>query len=72
MGGPRQPVSDTREQILALCRRDFLSVVEIAGAIGKSQHTIRAHFVYKMAREGLLVTEKPLGTKYGQAYKTAK
>lgn len=60
-----------REKILNLCRKEFMSSSYIADYIGMSLNTIRAHYLYPMARDGLLERKLPEGAKRGQAYKAA-
>ncbi len=62
---------EIRKKILKLCSRDFHTTTELAESLGKSVNTIRAHYVYQMVREGLLVTMLPTGSRNGQKYKAA-
>lgn len=62
---------DVRESILSLCRDDFRQVGELATLLGKSVHTVRAHYVYPMVRAGLLTPKLPQGSRTKQAYRTA-
>jgi ATP-dependent DNA helicase RecG len=59
------------DKILELCKDDYLSVSKIAEKLEMSKHTIRAHYIYPMANEGLLKMKFPKGTRMGQAYKKA-
>lgn len=69
---PSEPQKKSRQRedpraveaaIFAACRGKFLTAKEIAEAIGKPFHSVRAYYVYRMAREGSLETQQIDGTK---------
>jgi len=72
MKDSKSPQDVLREQILAICRKKYLSLGEIAHLLEKNKHTIRAGYIYPMVKEGLLEQEHPAGTKSTQRYKSSK
>jgi DNA-binding transcriptional regulator GbsR (MarR family) len=57
-------ISDNaRKQILRLCKKRPMTPSELAEALGKSVNTVRAYYVYPMAREGLLVPTHEQGKR---------
>jgi len=69
MKSTKSPQEKLRKKILALCKNDFLSLREITAAVGRSEHTVRAGYIYPMVKEGLLIQKMPPGTKTWQKYK---
>ncbi len=51
--------SELQEKILKLCNKDYLTVAELAEALGRSVNTIRAHYVYPLVRQGKLMPLYP-------------
>ena len=68
----RSSTEETRLTILKLCRRDYLSPREIALRLGKPVNTVRAHYIYPMVRDGLLVSKDPTQITHKRGYKSAR
>lgn len=64
MARSTKTADETREKILKLCAKGYLTPMQVAEALGMLVNSVRSYYVYKMAAEGLLV-------KAGQTYKKA-
>ena len=53
---PKSVIEDT---IVALCQDRFLSVHELAAALNRLPHTLRNHYLGRMARSGRLDLRYP-------------
>lgn len=62
-------VDAVRAQILKLCAKEFKTPAELAMSLDMSVNTVRANYVYKMVREGLLVKLYKGSRRNGQAYR---
>ncbi len=71
MARSTRTADEARAQILKLCAKEFRTPRQLADALGKSVHTVRAYYVYRMVSEGLLVTRLEPGSRHGQAYRKA-
>jgi hypothetical protein len=61
--------AEIKKKIMKVCRDRFMTRGEISKALSININTLRAEYLYHMARSGELRLAKPLGTKFGQAYK---
>lgn len=62
---------DTKAQILALCKGQYLTAKELAQRIGKNHRYLSNNFIYPLVREGQLRPQFPSTRRKDQAYITA-
>lgn len=55
--------------IIGLCKEGYVSPSAIAKVLDLSVHTVRAHYVYPLVKEGKLVAKYPPPRRCNQAYK---
>jgi ATP-dependent DNA helicase RecG len=70
--GDKSQADPVREAILEACRETYLTIKEIAKAIGRSPGKLRRDHIYPMVSEGLLVPKFKSPKHPKQAYTTAK
>lgn len=63
---------ETKRKILKVCQGKFLTRSEISEKLKINVNTLRGEYLYYMVRSGELQPAKPIGTKFGQAYKTKR
>ena len=55
-------------KILSFCKNDFKQLKEIAEHLDMNKHTLRAHYLYRLRKEGKLVVPKS-AERNGMKYK---
>jgi hypothetical protein len=69
MQSPRDIVEN---KIRKACEKEFRSLGELSDILTMNKHTLRAHYLYPMARSGQLVREPQPPAKRMVKYKSAE
>ncbi|MDY0305600.1 MAG: putative DNA binding domain-containing protein [Desulfovibrionaceae bacterium] len=72
-GRARAPRAEVERTILELCAEHFLSLRDLADLMGRTQETLRIHYLGKMIRDGRLVQLHPSTPNHPrQCYRVAR
>lgn len=59
------------KKIIKACAKEFLSLGELAEILSMNKHTLRAHYIYPLVKNGQLVREPAPPAKSTVKYKRA-
>lgn len=63
---------EVEKKILAICRKEYMSLGEIAEQLDMNLHTVRAVYLYPMANAGRLIRSAQQPIKSGMKYKAPR
>jgi hypothetical protein len=59
------------KKIIKACANEFLSLGDLAAILAMNKHTLRAHYIYPLVKNGQIVREPPPPAKRTVKYKRA-
>lgn len=71
MVGILRPREAVEKKIIKACTKQFLSLGELSALLVMNKHTLRAHYIYPLVKDGRLIRDPAPPAKSTVKYKSA-